>query len=83
MFSMFRDDISANLSSYEVAGLLPFTEYVFRIASKNHIGVGVYSAALGVRTLETGTYYHHQVVLKYCFKYYYFMKTTKGWSYWR
>lgn len=46
--------MAASLTSFEVAGLLPYTEYVFRVAARNTVGVGRYSESLAVRTLETG-----------------------------
>ncbi len=54
MFATFRDDLTSDLTQYEVGGLLPFTEYVFRVAAKNQVGLGAYSAVKGARTLETG-----------------------------
>lgn len=53
-YRSYRDDIPGDARSHEVDGLRPFTDYVFRVAGINDLGVGKYSNVLGARTLETG-----------------------------
>ncbi len=53
-FETAPDEVSADHTSAEIQGLRPATEYQFRIAGKNDVGVGQYSAILGGTTLEAG-----------------------------
>ena len=52
----YKDDILGTRLWYEVSGLKPATEYVFRVAARNLIGQGQFSAIVGATTLETGSY---------------------------
>ena len=47
--------IRSSITSYTVIGLMPFTEYSFRVAGVNREGPGPYSAFIGpIRTNEDG-----------------------------
>ncbi|KAK2157272.1 hypothetical protein LSH36_194g05016, partial [Paralvinella palmiformis] len=52
-FTTFRDDVSNQSTSVEVDHLEAGSDYVFRIAARNIIGVGDYSRVIGARTLES------------------------------
>jgi hypothetical protein len=45
-------NVSSSLTSHNISGLSPFTEYRFQVRAENNAGVGPYSDAVGATTLE-------------------------------
>ena len=62
-FKTFKSNISPERTTYEVDGLSPARDYVFQMAAVNDVGTGRFSAIIGGRTLEAGSYHSQHVRL--------------------